>query len=217
MEAQLSAGRPLIVEANFDPSHADARIARLPPHRGAQVYVTAPEAVLAERYAARRRHPVHRDAENQPTLLARYRLGEWDPLRGLPIVDPAELGLHVTRAAAFTPLVVVVTGPPSVAEEIAARTSIPIVSTNRFRRRLAESFGPYDAVERAARSLLLAVTDRQLEAGLPVVVEGDLGAEAEHLRRLCEKHDARQLDVDASDRPDYDRLVARLEALTRVA
>ncbi len=68
LEWQLRAGRPAIVEANFDGIHAPARLAELRGRHGFhpfEIHCTASDEVLLERYAERAasRHPGHADAE----------------------------------------------------------------------------------------------------------------------------------------------------------
>jgi hypothetical protein len=85
---------PLIVEANFFTGQAQ-RFATLPDHRLVQVHCSAPLAVLLERYAARDRHPGHRDAEKITELPARYASGAHDAL---------DLAGEVVRVDTFTPV-----------------------------------------------------------------------------------------------------------------
>lgn len=63
-EAELSAGRSLMLEANFRPEAA-GRVRRLPPRRVLQVHCSADRATLVERLTARAahrlRHPGHVD------------------------------------------------------------------------------------------------------------------------------------------------------------
>jgi predicted kinase len=78
LERKLSAGRSVIVEANFDGVHAPARFAeirrryRIAPF---EIHCTASEEVLGNRYAERAalRHPGHADAERlaEPTSALR--------------------------------------------------------------------------------------------------------------------------------------------------
>lgn len=74
----LGSGRSLVVEGNF--SRAEPFLA-LPPARLVQVHVSAPAAILAERFRTRAdRHPGHPDAEYEPEILARTARGDWEPL-----------------------------------------------------------------------------------------------------------------------------------------
>lgn len=70
----LESGVSLIVEANFfrgqEPAFRD-----LPPHRPLQVHCDASLDVLLERYAHRRRHAGHHDAEKIEALPGRYESG----------------------------------------------------------------------------------------------------------------------------------------------
>jgi predicted kinase len=75
LEEQLSAGCSVVAEANF------REFAQMPPHRGFQVYCTAPHEVLLERYAMRSRHPGHLDEE----VLAELRGGVLDGYKPLAL------------------------------------------------------------------------------------------------------------------------------------
>lgn len=57
----LRAGHDAIVEGNFAPGISEAEFERLPPFRALQVFCVAPEPVLLDRFATRRRHPGHVD------------------------------------------------------------------------------------------------------------------------------------------------------------
>jgi predicted kinase len=73
----LEAGASCIVEANF--TRAEPLLA-LPADRVVQCFCTAPNELVVARYASRRRHPGHLDAEVAPELLARLDADEWTPL-----------------------------------------------------------------------------------------------------------------------------------------
>jgi predicted kinase len=60
---QLRSGHPAVVEANFRPELSTSWFATLPPHRVFQLFCTAADEVLLERYATRPRHPGHIDDE----------------------------------------------------------------------------------------------------------------------------------------------------------
>jgi glucokinase len=73
LERQLEAGRPVIVEANFDAIHAPAKLAELRRRydfRPFEVHCTASLEVLRHRCAARAgsRHPGHADVERLADL-----------------------------------------------------------------------------------------------------------------------------------------------------
>jgi predicted kinase len=59
----LRAGSSALVEANFRPELSTSWFATLPPHRTLQLFCSASDDILLERYAARPRHPGHLDAE----------------------------------------------------------------------------------------------------------------------------------------------------------
>jgi predicted kinase len=63
LDEQLRAGCSVVVEANFRPELANSSFAALPAHRVFQVYCTAPDELLVERYASRPRHPGHLDEQ----------------------------------------------------------------------------------------------------------------------------------------------------------
>lgn len=77
---QLDAGHPLVLEANFVAGASEAEFVRLPPHRLVQVYCTASEDVLMQRYLARDRHPGHHDAARADDVRAAIRAGRHSPL-----------------------------------------------------------------------------------------------------------------------------------------
>jgi hypothetical protein len=68
LRVELGAGRPVVTEANFDPSWADERFAALPSHRALQIHCSAPPDVLLARYGNRERHPGHLGVELLPEL-----------------------------------------------------------------------------------------------------------------------------------------------------
>jgi predicted kinase len=99
------------------------------------------------------------------------------------------------------PLLVVVTGPPaggksSTSRTVAAELRIPFLSKDEFKERLYEVFGSGEdgeqAIEQAARSILLSVASSQLRVGVSVVVESNFDARTDPLplRRLAEEHGA---------------------------
>lgn len=61
LDQVLRAGHDAIVEGNFTPGIAEAEFERLPLFRALQVFCAAPEALLLDRFAMRRRHPGHVD------------------------------------------------------------------------------------------------------------------------------------------------------------
>jgi predicted kinase len=77
---QLRAGHSAVAEANFRPELSSSWFAALPPHRAFQLLCTAPDEVLLERYATRRRHAGHLDDQ----VLAELRAGT---LRGYAPLD----------------------------------------------------------------------------------------------------------------------------------
>lgn len=122
------------------------------------------------------------------------------------------------------PLLVVVTGAPAsgkttIAEELARRLRIPLLTKDTFKEKLYETFGPDEElearIERAAIALLYSVAAAQLEAGVSVVAESnfDADADAEPLRRTAEEHHARLVQVHCA-RPKerlLERFVGRIE------
>jgi hypothetical protein len=73
----LRAGVSLVLEGNFaDPE----RFARLPPARVVQLHLSAPPALLVERYRTRPRHPGHQSEAYAPEIERRIRGGEWAAL-----------------------------------------------------------------------------------------------------------------------------------------
>ena len=75
LERQLRAGRPVIVEANFDRVYAPTRLAALRGRYGFEpfeVHCTASPEALLDRYAARAtsRHPGHADVERLTDVAA---------------------------------------------------------------------------------------------------------------------------------------------------
>ena len=74
----LRSGSPLVVEGNF--SRADPFL-ELPPARVVQVHLSAPPAVLLERYRRRTgRHPAHLDPAYENEVAKRTMLGDWRPI-----------------------------------------------------------------------------------------------------------------------------------------
>jgi predicted kinase len=88
---QLAAGVSVVAESNFDARRDAARFRRLlaeHPARVLQVYVGGEPAEVAEAFAERaaagRRHPGHRDSPaDAATVRRELERGRWDPL-GLP-------------------------------------------------------------------------------------------------------------------------------------
>jgi predicted kinase len=76
----LSAGQPVIAEANFAGSQ-EPEFAALPPHRSVQVHCAAPFEVLVERYTKRARHPGHLDIDRTDDLEQRFLQGTHRPLK----------------------------------------------------------------------------------------------------------------------------------------
>ena len=120
--------------------------------------------------------------------------------------------------AADSPLLVIVSGAPasgktSVAEELAARLRIPIISKDTFKETLYETIGSDDAlepaIERAGLALLFSVVESQLDAGVSVVAESnfDASSDLEPIRELARAHDVRVVQVHC--RRDEERLLDR--------
>ena len=85
VEGMLRADCSLVVEGNFETTYANPRFAELPPFRTVQVYCTAPDDTLLERFRERaaegRRHPGHAVGEAaEADLAAGLREGRWEPL-----------------------------------------------------------------------------------------------------------------------------------------
>jgi predicted kinase len=73
----LAAGGSLVLEGNFGRVEP---FAALPPARLVQVHLSAPPAVLLERYLTRERHPGHQTEAYAPELRERLAAGAWEPL-----------------------------------------------------------------------------------------------------------------------------------------
>jgi predicted kinase len=85
LEVQLAAGRSVVVDATFGPEMANAEFEALNarhPFRALQIYCTAPNEVLYERYAARaaERHPGHVDSQILDEINAQLEEDRWRPL-----------------------------------------------------------------------------------------------------------------------------------------
>jgi predicted kinase len=80
MNEELRAGGSIVVEANFAPGLTEPQVAELPPHRFVQLYCTAPEDVLVERFRSRARHPGHLDEAIVEDVRRGIREGRWAPL-----------------------------------------------------------------------------------------------------------------------------------------
>jgi predicted kinase len=96
VEAAVEGGASLVVEGNFEHAYAEPRFASLPPFRPIQVYCSAPEGVLIERYSERAdrgdRHPGHVDDDVQRELADSLASDRWRPLElDGPLVE-ARLG-----------------------------------------------------------------------------------------------------------------------------
>jgi predicted kinase len=78
LDTLLAAGCSVVAEGNFsrpEPFRA------LPPARIVQIHVTAPPALIQERFRTRNRaHPVHYDLQVIEEVPKRMAAGEWDPL-----------------------------------------------------------------------------------------------------------------------------------------
>jgi predicted kinase len=93
LEAMLQAGCSVVVEGNFEPAQANARLAELPSFHAVQVYCHAPDEELVEHFRERSekgdRHPGHAEGpaaqEDLETGLDEGRWGALD-LHG-PIVE----------------------------------------------------------------------------------------------------------------------------------
>jgi predicted kinase len=96
--ALLAAGQPLVAEANFFRGGHEPRFAALPPHRLVQVHCEAPLETLVQRYAGRKRHPGHLDADRVEELRARHESGANGPLE----LDGPLLVLDTTSGAPET-------------------------------------------------------------------------------------------------------------------
>lgn len=112
LEATLNGGASLVIEGNFEPDYAQARFASLPPFRTVQVYCSAPDEVLLERFRERaesgERHPGHVDDVVESELEEALAGGRWRPLdldgplveAGLEI-DPGEIATRVRALASL--------------------------------------------------------------------------------------------------------------------
>jgi predicted kinase len=85
LEAQLQAGRPVVVEANLAPDDARPALQALHdrmPLRPLELHCTAPDDLLLERYAARAgsRHPGHLDEQRVADIAAAVAAGRYRPL-----------------------------------------------------------------------------------------------------------------------------------------
>ena len=116
------------------------------------------------------------------------------------------------------PLLLVVSGAPasgktSIAEELASRLRIPVVSKDTFKETLYETIGADDAlepaIERAGLALLFSVVESQLDAGISVVAESNFDARSdlEPIRRLARERELRLVQVHC--RRDRERLLER--------
>jgi predicted kinase len=88
-----------ILEANFTRVEP---LLTLPAGHVVQFFCTAPRDVVVSRYAARKRHPGHLDAEIAGELAERLDAGEWQPLAlpGETIVVDTTAPLDVEALAA---------------------------------------------------------------------------------------------------------------------
>ena len=77
---ELEAGRSFVLEANFVAGASELELVELPEHRLVQVYCSAPEELLMERYLARKRHPGHHDALRADEVRSAIRSGRHAPL-----------------------------------------------------------------------------------------------------------------------------------------
>jgi predicted kinase len=73
----LGTGCSAIAEGNFTRPEP---FAALPPARIVQLHLTAPPAVLLERYHGRPRHPGHQTEAYAPEIRARLEAGDWEPV-----------------------------------------------------------------------------------------------------------------------------------------
>ena len=114
--------------------------------------------------------------------------------------------------------VVVVTGPPAagkttVAEELAKRLRIPIISKDTLKETLYEQFGAADElqepIDRAALALLFSVVEAQLAAGVSVVAESNFDANSDvgPFHRLVGRSGARIIQIHCSG--DTERIVSK--------
>jgi hypothetical protein len=110
LEALLRGGTPLVVEGNFEPDYAQSRFDSLPPFRAVQVYCSAPDEVLLERFRERassgERHPGHVDDMVESELQEALAQRRWRPLElgGLLVetdleTDPEEVVARVVALA----------------------------------------------------------------------------------------------------------------------
>jgi predicted kinase len=111
--AMLRGGAPLVVEGNFEPDYAHERFASLPGFRAIQVFCSAPDEVLLERYRERieegDRHPGHVDDDVERELGESLATSRWRPLTlDGPLVevgpedDAAEVAERIRALASST-------------------------------------------------------------------------------------------------------------------
>lgn len=121
VEREVEADRSVVVEANFDPDHACARLAELRsrhPFRLVEVHLGASDDVLRERFLTRaaggRRHAGHLDDVVAAELASGAHRGRWAPLPcadDLVEVDATTLG-DATTARALDALTQALNQPP---------------------------------------------------------------------------------------------------------
>ncbi len=122
------------------------------------------------------------------------------------------------------PLLVVVSGAPAsgkttIAEQLAKRLRLPMLTKDTFKERLYETIGSgdevEDAVERAALGILYSAADMQLDAGVSVMVESNFDSRSDlgPLRRLHEKHGTRLVQIHCTRAKEklLERFVGRIE------
>jgi predicted kinase len=122
------------------------------------------------------------------------------------------------------PVLVVITGAPAsgkttVAEELAARLRVPVLSKDTFKERLYEVLGSGDdleeQIEAAGLAILFSVVEMQLDAGVSVLAESnfDSDSDLEPFRRLHQEYGARIVQIHCT-RPEeelLERFVGRVE------
>lgn len=106
----------------------------------------------------------------------------------------------------MAPQLIVVTGAPAtgkttIAEELADRLGVPIISKDTLKEALYETIGSggdvEDAIERAALAILFSVVDSQLAAGVSVIAESnfDSSSDLAPFRELCGRRELELVQI----------------------